>query len=159
MASERRKCLESGMNDYISKPYSEKTLLLSLLAFIPKKKLPVADVLLAAETPFNKETKSAASPEKSGRGTPAWLEQAVMAKIPEDLRILAEAMENQDWKALEFKAHNLISSLSILHASEGIDISRQLESASRNQDQDNSILLGKELIAFLSKLKSEEKEA
>ena len=163
MTSERKKCLASGMNDYISKPYSEKTLLQVMAPFLPKSsngKISAEPVLTSTQ-PHNghqQATEPVAVPKNEGRRSPEWLANAVLAKLPEDIRILTEALKLRDWKALEFKAHNLISSLSILHEDLGIELSRQLEKASRECEEKNSMIIGTDLIEFLKALENAENE-
>lgn len=154
--------MESGMNHYISKPYSEKILVQAILNLIPARKIGDAQNELqqisgdAIARTENTNHHSAA--ESNGRsGKPAdWLSKAVISKIPDDVKILAEALENQDWHAIEFKAHNLISSLSILNQSEGIQLSRKLEAASHDKNEDKSIVLTRELIDYLNNLKEQQ---
>jgi hypothetical protein len=163
MTSERKKCLASGMNDYISKPYSEKTLLQVMAPFLPKSangKIGIEPVLTSI--PPHNGHKEATEPEPAvqkneSRRSPEWLAKAVLAKLPEDIRILTEALKLRDWKALEFKAHNLVSSLSILHEDLGIELSRQLEKASRECEEKNSMIIGTDLIEFLKALETSEK--
>jgi CheY-like chemotaxis protein len=163
MTSERKKCLASGMNDYISKPYAEKTLLQVMAPFLPKSsngKIKIEPVL-ASTQPHNgheqaTEPEPVAVQKNEGRRSPEWLAKAVLAKLPEDIRILTEALKLRDWKALEFKAHNLISSLSILHEDLGIELSRQLEKASRECEEKNSMIIGTDLIEFLKTLENAE---
>jgi PAS domain S-box-containing protein len=166
MSSERKKCLENGMNDYISKPYTEKTLIQTILNFAATIKNTDGQNHIHRQPgeiqPESNNTAKSENPLSDGRkgGRPAdWLSKAVVSKIPEDVRILSEALENQDWTAIEFKAHNLISSLAILNKSEGIQLSRKLESASHEKDQEESIVLAKELIQYLSNLKEADKKA
>jgi CheY-like chemotaxis protein len=162
MSSERKKCMESGMNHYISKPYSEKILVQAILNLIPARKIGDAQNELqqisgdAIARTENTNHHSAA--ESNGiSGKPAdWLSKAVISKIPDDVKILAEALENQDWHAIEFKAHNLISSLSILNQSDGIQLSRKLEAASHDKNEEKSIVLTRELIDYLNKLKEQQ---
>jgi PAS domain S-box-containing protein len=163
LSSERKKCMESGMNHYISKPYSEKILVQAILNLIPARKIGDTQNELQkisgdaiARTENNNHHGVAESNGRSGK--PAdWLSKAVISKIPDDVKILAEALENQDWHAIEFKAHNLISSLSILNQSEGIQLSRKLEAASHDKNEDKSIVLTRELIDYLNNLKEHQK--
>jgi PAS domain S-box-containing protein len=145
MASERRKCLESGMNDYITKPYSEAILLGVIRKFIPLKENQSENndsdrggLVMAAEM----------SPEFPASGS-SKLEKSIIAKIPADIRIIDEALQRKDWGELEFKAHHLISSLAVLKLDEGIGLTRKLENAAHEKKMDDAMRLSHELIEYL----------
>ena len=157
MASERRKCLESGMNEYISKPYSEATLLRALMEFRPQRLRASAMGGIKSNGQANGQTALNGHSPFRVRSMDK-LEKAVLAKLPEDVKILSEALQEKNWQALEFKAHNLISSLSILRNEEGISLSRKLEESSGSRDTQATVSAGKELIAYLRSLSTEEKE-
>jgi PAS domain S-box-containing protein len=151
LPSEKRKCLESGMNDYISKPYSEQILIDSIRNFLPKKK----DLL----NNFQPEHSNGLGSHNGQFTSVAFksnsiskLEQSVLKKLPDDIRIISDAMKSEDWNSLEFKAHNLISSLSVLKLSEGIDLSRKLENAIHEKHTEESISAGEELMNYLKKI-------
>jgi PAS domain S-box-containing protein len=150
MASERRKCLESGMDDYISKPYSEATLVRAIRQFFQAKPVKEAEsILVPAAISGNGWHSHTNGKQVMENHSGAKLEQSVRGRIPEDIRLIREALQQKNWEALEFKAHHLISSLSVLKMEEGIRLSRQLEHAAHDGKVSESMHLGRELLDFL----------
>jgi len=155
MASERRKCLESGMNDYLTKPYTEASLIQAIHNQLQSPKVKV-------KRNQNKNTSDLTFENVPNRNNhngnlnSGKLEASVLQKIPEDIRIISEALQNQDWPALEYKAHHLISSLSVLQLNQGIELSRKLEAAAHSGKND-TFYIGNELITYLSDLASKKR--
>ncbi len=138
LVGEREKCIEKGMNEYISKPYTEKTLLSVLGAFFgenPKvenkqngneKKNDVAiDDFLSILDNTEKE---------HGKEFVDMMLEVYRRRIPNDVSELEEALSKQDFQAIKAKAHLLTGSLSSLNFDLGHQLAKNAEKAASAGD-------------------------
>lgn len=146
MSSERRKCLESGMNDYITKPYSEAILLRVIRQYLSVKENSPVNTTTFSTKAVNAVEKMSSNYPEAGNSK---LEKNILEKIPADIRVIDEALRQHDWGGLEFKAHHLISSLAVLKLEDGIDLTRKLENAAHEKKMDDAIRLSQDLVEYL----------
>lgn len=137
---EREKCLEAGMNDYISKPFVPEELFMKILDHLgnpitihlnhdpmpePEKDLsnkadrqPLAGVvdfphlrsLLFNDTEYIKEMLT-----------------EFLTAMPENMQELHEMARQQQWERVAFLAHRLKSSLGIVPITNALELAQQLE--------------------------------
>ena len=138
LTSEKDRCIEAGMNDYITKPYTEKDLVNALVR-----------QRLALNT--GEKTNSATLSElvnddvvsifrhweaHYGRSTMDLLLTALQERIPKDLAKIKQYLENEEHGKLEALAHNLASSLGGLRLMQGLGITKQLEHAAKRGNRE-----------------------
>ena len=115
MAGEKEKCLQMGMNDYISKPINADLLFEKMLAatISNEKAISVAPVMnlgfLSRSVLGNKEAIISV--------IGLFLEQ-----IPEDLQVLQEAISREAYDIVKSRSHKMRSSVSVM----GMDACTQL---------------------------------
>jgi len=140
---EREKCLEAGMNDYISKPFVPEELFMKILdhlgnpitIHLNNHSMPVTD----DEPPFQK----AAGTPPAGvvdfnhlrsllfNDTDYIKEmlQEFLNTMPGNKQELEEAAAQEQWERVAFLAHRLKSSLGIVPITNALDMTRDLEKA------------------------------
>jgi CheY-like chemotaxis protein len=146
MISERMKCKEAGMNDYISKPYSEEGLISVLAKFKPSPKASIRWV----EDDFGaiisglEQKISATYAEK--------IVKIFRERLPDEIAALEQSIEERDFKLMEERAHYQAGSLSSLQFKQGYQIAYSAERAAveGNAEKANESI-GK-LIAYLKEL-------
>ncbi|SEK72835.1 PAS domain S-box-containing protein [Chitinophaga rupis] len=112
---EREKCLQSGMNDYISKPFVPEELYMKILDNTPLPGPGVVDFghlrsILYNDTAYIKE-----------------MLQEFLTTMPKNVQEIQEAIQQQDWKRAAFLAHRLKSSLGIVPIVNAMETTRDLE--------------------------------
>ena len=132
---EEKRCLQNGMNDYLSKPYDFNELLEKLQLNLIKNN--------ANHTPVGESTMQEVAIEKLvnfkylkdfADGDDIFIRNMVaifLEKTPETMALILESNKNDDIKTLKSEIHKLKSSISLLgiiKASESVDnIERELE--------------------------------
>jgi PAS domain S-box-containing protein len=151
LASEKNRCLEAGMNDYITKPYTEKDLVSALV----RQRLvntSSASAIEGASAELEKDNIVAVFrhwESHYGRSTMDLLLTALQERIPKDLSNIKNYLEHHDNNKLESLAHNLASSLGGLRLMQGLGITKQLEHAAKRGNRGLVEAHSKELMEYL----------
>jgi len=116
MQGDREKCLEAGMNDYVSKPLSARALVEVLEKWLPKEN--AAGAMRSEETGKRKEEDEGSSPTVWDRA--AMLERVLgdeelagrilerfRVDIPRQIQVLKEFLEAGDVSGVEREAHTI----------------------------------------------------
>ncbi|EAQ79968.1 PAS domain-containing hybrid sensor histidine kinase/response regulator [Blastopirellula marina] len=142
MASDRRKCLDSGCNDYISKP----VMLEQMLAII-ESNLPAAAALdqpLLSPTIEPPSENAAPSPTSDlplvsdvlpSLATLAPVVDRFVMTLPDSLSEILEAAENADWAKVEILAHRLRGASGGCGFHSLYEIASTMEESARSQKQ------------------------
>ncbi|WP_143309567.1 hybrid sensor histidine kinase/response regulator [Chitinophaga vietnamensis] len=129
---ERERCLQAGMNDYISKPFEPAILYEKILSctgcevpvFIPVTPPPVRKT---ADIDIQNAYRLMDNNEESVRT----LLTDLMEILPEKFREMQEAVQEQRWEDLFVLAHQIKSNLNIIRLREAVDIAATIERDAR----------------------------
>lgn len=151
MASERMKCKEAGMNEYISKPYTEESLI-SVLAKFKTTSAKKVNVLKDDFPAVIKALEQNISKTYSDKIVGIFRE-----RLPNEIQLLEQAVEEHDFKLMEERAHYQAGSMSSLHFKQGYQISYAAERAAvegdtvrANEAVGKLIVYLRELLAYLN---------
>ncbi len=146
MASERIKCREAGMNDYISKPYSEEGLIAVLAKFRSNKRARVAH----GADDFSEVIGNL---EKNISKTYAdKIISVFKQRLPDEIELLQQSIDEQDFKLMEEKCHYQCGSMSSLHFKQGYQIAYAAEKAAAARNEEVAKENATKLIAYLREL-------
>ncbi|MFQ5646119.1 MAG: response regulator [bacterium] len=180
MKGDRERCLEAGMDDYVSKPIVAKKLFdaIERLAGDKKKAAPAALKIISEIPPkaVNEIPEITEKTEPENQEKKIFDRNAIMTRVngninlllkiiglfqedcPKMLAEIRQAIEAGDSKALERSAHALKGSVSHFEAHASFEAALSLEKTGRNGDlssaKDTLALLEKELETFVSVLSS-----
>ncbi|TKD61844.1 ATP-binding protein [Flavobacterium sp. ASW18X] len=159
MVNEKEKCLAIGMNDYVSKPYTEQELLNSLLQFFTDQ-----EKLQVLMTPENAEEteKTIATDEMTAMlqsfnenfmdGFANEVVEVFLRTIPKPLEEFRLALDEKDYENIKKKAHYFTGTFGSLGVEEGYDLCKQTENAVYDGQFDAALETGEKLHAYISKL-------
>jgi PAS domain S-box-containing protein len=157
LETERLKCIEAGMNDFITKPYTESLLINSIL-----RQMKAAEIQL----PVNKANQrfqniSEASEafqslqDDLGNESMLLLQKALQTKIPEYIIKLQSYIASENYQDLEHLAHSLSGSMSSIRLKKGHVIAKNLETSIKQKEHHKIEPLSAELIAYFKNLQEE----
>ena len=129
MTGDRERCLEAGMDGYISKPIQQTDLLR-----IVEKSVPPTVAVEGADQPDEAVIDKARVLDRLG-GDDELLRDVValfIEECPNQLANVSKAVELGDSGALERDAHTLKGSLSIFGAAQAVDAANRLEEMGRD---------------------------
>jgi CheY-like chemotaxis protein len=140
LASERNMCLEMGMNDYITKPYTEAEFV-SSIAYMIEYGIGQAkhESEHSTASPDQFDAVFEAIEKEFGSDAKVKLLRAMVSRVPDDIENLRTMMDSGDFKPLAELIHNLAGSFGSLKMFEGLELAREHENAIKK----NNIALAK----------------
>ncbi|MFN5629509.1 MAG: ATP-binding protein [Bacteroidota bacterium] len=150
LESERIKCIEAGMNDYITKPYSEIELLHAI------KKNNTNSAILTEDSKSQKsqllsETELAFKllQDDIGRDNMLHLLNTIKDKLSHYIQKLNTYMNSQQTDEFEYMVHSLLGTLGAMRLLKGRSVALNLEVALKEKNDENKIKYSNELIEIL----------
>jgi CheY-like chemotaxis protein len=144
VGSDRERCIEAGMNDYVSKPLQTLDLERALEKWVSPAPVPATTVgtrgtesVMNESHPILDKAVITGLRELGGADDPGLFAELVhmfLTDTPERLQAMVEALEKRDPTALERAAHALKSSAANLGALGLSGLFREIESAGRAKD-------------------------
>ena len=157
LETERIKCIEAGMNDFIVKPYTESQLVNSILRQMNVTEKPLL-VNKSTQKPQNMSEAAEAFcslQEDLGNESMLLLQKALQTKIPEYIIKLQSYISSENYQDLEHLAHSLSGSMSSIRLKNGHAIAKNLETSLKQKENDKIEQLSTELIAYFKNLQEE----
>ena len=148
MISERLKCKEAGMNEYISKPYSED----GLISVLAKFKSAQKENRRWVEDDFGAII--AGLEQKISSTYAEKIVKIFRERLPEEIAALEQSIEERDFKLMEERAHYQAGSLSSLQFKQGYQIAHSAERSAVEGNADKANDAVGKLIAYLRELNS-----
>ncbi len=141
MAGEKEKCLQMGMNDYVSKPIKE-TILYNMIGRHAQN-LDLADAVATAEKQSSGCLDLAYLSELSG-GNKAFEKQILeqfLIQVPEEMEQLEHAIQKRDFETVKQTAHSLKSTVGYVGLSDELHpyLDRIEKDAIKNDDSNFSV--------------------
>ncbi len=148
LASEKQRCLSVGMNDYLTKPYSERGLV---------------DIILQ-----NVKSNGASAGAATGSGAPSWFEELkedIGVEAAEKMRmtlhrsldrwhaLLTKDLDGRDVAELLITTHNMAGSLGAVRLTEARQLAKECELACDSGDAEKALKLGAELMSWVEGMK------
>ncbi|MPM61580.1 Sensor histidine kinase RcsC [bioreactor metagenome] len=152
---ENDNCIKMGMNGYISKPYSENTLISVLSSFFIEKSNTKKELINSKITinfdqdDFNKILGNIAI--EHGKEFVEMMLEVYLRRIPQDIIEMEQALKNQDREVIRSKAHLLAGSLSSLNFEVGTKLAKNVENSVFSKDFETINLKTISLIDYLKK--------
>jgi two-component system sensor histidine kinase/response regulator len=157
MRGDRDRCLEAGMDAYISKPVEAKALFEAIERLVPGPK--------AAPAAPPPQQLPARKPSFDGNGLLARADGNVqlmkelvnlfLAEYPKSLSTIGDAVAKRDSKKLEFAAHTLKGALSNLSATQASEVAMRLEMMGRQGNLEEAEKIYAELEQQIERLEPE----
>lgn len=147
LVGEQQRCIEIGMNAYISKPYSEEELIRSIYDQIKS----VSGEHLYEEHNQKAQIRGELDNLIHREGS-AFVEELMgiyNERIPKDIDFIEKGCDSGDLELVKQKAHLVASSLTTLEFKRGYEISKQLEDAISRSDDESIEQYCKELTDYL----------
>ncbi|RAJ01644.1 PAS domain S-box-containing protein [Chitinophaga skermanii] len=124
---ERERCIQAGMNDYLSKPFSESQLFSIIQHYLPPPSEPIIEAGKLKE--FTKADKHYMDD----------IVQIFIAESHDMLYQLKSAADEQNWSEVRFIAHKLKSSLTVVRIPALMELILQLELRATDNPNEHSI--------------------
>ncbi len=163
MINERDKCFEAGMDDYATKPIITSELYQKMKRLVPHKLISAASLRedvtarMRLGSPFNsKELMEILNGDKDG------LKELIFVFLedtPKDVEKLSLAIKKEDYKSIEQFSHKLVSSFSVMCATEAADILREMEGMAETTSSIREIRkLFEQFLGIFSQIKADLKK-
>jgi HPt (histidine-containing phosphotransfer) domain-containing protein len=145
-------CLETGMNDYITKPYSEAELVNSVAYMIehgignaPQPTLGSTSGSDQFDFVFDEIAR------EFGQDAKTKLFKLMVERVPGDLIQMEAIMETKNYTQFAELIHNLAGSLGSLKMYEGLELAREFENAIKRNNFPLAAQAHKRLVTYLER--------
>ena len=146
MASERKKCKDVGMNDYISKPYTEEILVNTLAKHLKAAKprdFEVSDDFKTVIGDLERNISKTYADKIVG---------IFKQRLPHEIHLIRQAIDERDMKLIEERAHYQSGSMSSLRFTQGYQLSHAAEIAAQDKQVDKALHGAERLLVYLNNL-------
>ena len=146
MASERKKCKDAGMNDYISKPYTEEILVNTLakhLKAAQPRDFEVSDDFKTVIGDLERNISKTYADKIVG---------IFKQRLPHEIHLIRQAIDERDMKLIEERAHYQAGSMSSLRFTQGYQLSHAAEIAAQDKQVDKAVHGAERLLVYLNSL-------
>ncbi|MFN7118097.1 MAG: Hpt domain-containing protein [Saprospiraceae bacterium] len=128
LPGEREKCLRYGMNDYLSKPLSEKALFNVLARFLPKQEKEATRSLQIDMNYLEEVAQGESSYVRE-------LAQIFLEHLPKELATLEQALAQNDFTKVKNTAHSMRSTVGYIGFGESLGtLLKELEEEAQGQE-------------------------
>src|SRR5258706_9483716 len=134
MEGDRKKCLASGMDHYVTKPIDQKRLFLAVEGFCAKRPPEEAAVMIETNSVLNFDPSVVLKRVDGDRGLLKEIAALFIEDTPRLLGDVRNAVLRGDGKALERSAHTLKGSVGNFGARTAFESASSLELMGRNGD-------------------------
>jgi len=137
MVSEKQKCLELGMNNYISKPYHEHELLRIISSSLNNESVENVDnqiVELEEVEAISYADKILELDDKFGKEFTQDILNIFLTEIPDEILEFKDAYETKNFERLVFLAHKFKGYLAVLNLDADSKLSGNIEDAAKIND-------------------------
>jgi PAS domain S-box-containing protein len=160
LESERKKCLNAGMNAYITKPYKEKELINVIMSCNLSNEVDKNSYIIKSEIELELENDDAKSIFRQWESEyDAEIVDELLAplkrRIPLDIEKFNQYMESGENSQIFSLAHNLKGSLTMLRFTKGARLLKELETTSKSGNSDLTNLTCTKIILYLENLLTE----
>jgi CheY-like chemotaxis protein/HPt (histidine-containing phosphotransfer) domain-containing protein len=153
LVGEKQKCLKVGMNDYISKPYSEKSLIYSIVNCLNIKTSNIITDGLSLEDVSSDRFSDIIRDFEIEHGSDFVVGMLTIFKkrIPENILQLREGIVNKDLELLRQTSHLLAGSMSSMNFVEGNKLAKKVEKSAKDLEEEQTLVLTEKFITYLNK--------
>jgi len=155
LSSERKKCLSAGMNNYITKPYSEMDIVDAVWNLIQHREQIQLETDTDSSTDENVVEIFKEWEFSYGKETMMKLLNLLRELIPETIQAIEANRDNGDFSIVASASHKICGSLGSLNLNHGYILAQQLERVAKNNDQQEVAVLSVKLLEYLRGLMKE----
>ena len=148
LVGEREMCLSSGMDEYISKPYTETNLVNTLTKVLSERKRDHEEHDSHDDRTKIMQALKSLELETSEKVVTK-MTDIYVRRIPDDISELQVYMAQKNFKELKSKGHFLSSTLFSMRLEEGYQMARDLEHSVDKGNEDYALKLTDKLIHYL----------
>lgn len=158
LESEKLRCFSAGMNDYITKPYSQLDLVSAVLRLKIEKSMPnYTSNEHSQSTIPSGELEDVNEIFKNweyqlGKEIADKLMTALLKRIPNDISKIETYVKSSDYSNLESATHNLAGSLGGLNIMNGMRLTRKLEESCKSNNKVVIESIADDLLRYLNHL-------
>ena len=148
-SSEQIKCLKKGMDDYITKPYSEEELIQTTLKHLQRSEKNLGNELVPVEQ-FD-DFKSIIEDLRSNLGEDvlAQAKEYFLTRTPLDIKKMEKGIDRKDMASIKLIAHYIAGTFGALKFTKGCELAKNTEKTLKSGQMEDGLILANRLIVHL----------